>query len=49
MEVRVLVGAQLQEVDPEAIPPDSSTADSGLNNMCLIQTLPFKRPREAML
>lgn len=41
---RGVVGAQLQEVAPEAIPLDPSTIVSGLANMCLIQTLPFKRP-----
>lgn len=41
---RAVVGAQLQEVASEAVPLDPSTMVSGLANMCLIQTLPFKRP-----
>lgn len=41
---RSIVGAQHQDVAPEAVPLDSSTTDSDLSNMCLIQTLPFKRP-----
>ena len=41
---RGVVGAQLQEADPEAISLDPSTMGSGLPNVCLIQTLPFKRP-----
>lgn len=41
---RSIVGAQLQDVAPEAFPLDSSSTESDLSNMCVTQTLPFKRP-----